>query len=248
MATDTPQNCLTSGCLVVTRAGKIAQGFFDFFATANTWTAANVFGATTSISAFSVTGSPLKLNGVAYAFPALQGAASTYLQNNGAGALAWAPLSGFLAGTSTTAVNIVSSAASTTLMSASVPASSLAGGIVKATVDIASLSIVNGSSVQLCLAYGSSAYCTTVANSSGSNVQSGPGSLIATLYGSASSGSQTASMLLNVPESAVTTQLSSGALSADSTAAQTISVTAKFAASSASNVLNVTDANVTVAK
>lgn len=88
--TTTPGILCTTGiwnCIPVASVlGKISQLWIDF-STNNTWTGSNTFSATTSIAASNVNSNALKLNGVAYAFPAAN--ATGTLLNDGQGNLTW---------------------------------------------------------------------------------------------------------------------------------------------------------------
>ena len=102
-ATDTPQNCSTVGCIVVSQiGGKIRQSFLNL-TEAFTWsglhtfssgylsTASSTMSATTTIAASSVTNNALVLNTLAYRFPGTRAASSTVLAEDGSGGLSFVP-------------------------------------------------------------------------------------------------------------------------------------------------------------
>ena len=87
-ATSTYGNGSTSGlkAVITQNDGRIDSAFLRKSDT-NTWTANQIFNATTTIAASSTTTAPLVLNGVPYSFPSTQGASSTVLTNDGTGRL-----------------------------------------------------------------------------------------------------------------------------------------------------------------
>lgn len=109
-------------CVITGAAGKIAQGFLNLrenfsFGSSTTMT------ATTTIAASSTQGNPLILNNIAYAFPGTQGASSTALQTNGAGALSWIPIVRAISASTTNATS--NATASTTMATVLIPANTI---------------------------------------------------------------------------------------------------------------------------
>lgn len=108
-ATSTYNSATAPLKVVVTQNnGKIDPNFLDksanYIWTGNNYsTASTTFLATTTIVASSATNKALVLNTVPYAFPSSQGAASTYLGNDGSGNLTWNSLSTFIWSTTTPA-------------------------------------------------------------------------------------------------------------------------------------------------
>lgn len=115
----------TSTCQVVgsynivasTTTGKLDKGCFDqtisySFSGNNSFSASTTLTATTSISAGSVSSNPLKLNGIAYAFPSSQPSFPAVLRTDGAGNLSW-KASGPYAYATTTSVSTTGFATST---------------------------------------------------------------------------------------------------------------------------------------
>src|SRR3990167_945578 len=91
VATDTPQNCTTVGCVVVSQiGGKIRQTFLDL-TEAFTWTGAHTFNSATTTMGFglSISTGSTTINGVYNTWPNTQGASSTVLVNNGSGKMLW---------------------------------------------------------------------------------------------------------------------------------------------------------------
>lgn len=89
--------------------GKLAQGFIDL-SQAFTFTGAVTFNsATTTLNATTTiaasASNKLRLNGVAYVFPTVQGSASTTLINDGSGNLTWAAPPSGVDGSTSVSVN-----------------------------------------------------------------------------------------------------------------------------------------------
>jgi hypothetical protein len=130
VATDTPQNCVTTGCVVVSKiGGKIRQTFLDL-TEAFTWTGHHIFAslfATNASSTNATTTTALGWGSNAYLLPAAAAASSSVLSVGGTSPyqLSWVPKS---AGTYSTIMTsaLASNAAgfaSTTLMT--IPAGAL---------------------------------------------------------------------------------------------------------------------------
>lgn len=254
-ATDTPQNCSTAAngsCAVMALLnGKISQLWLDLTQTFTFSGGATFTTATTTLSAntsIAATGAhPLALNGVFYNFPSVQGIANTFFRNDGAGNITSVNISGLLA-TSTTPTNIVSSAASTTVFSATVPANALNGGAVTATLHISSFALLNGDKLFICVLYGSSPNCLTVSNATGGGLSSTNGTFTLTLYGGPATSGQTAveTLITNTAGILTTAQQTtnvsnSGSISTDATSAQTLSIVARLSANSSSDIFDVSD-------
>lgn len=118
LATSTPGTNATNQ-IPVTVAGKLAQGFLDLtqaFTVTGAWvfntaaatfnagflsTASSTLTATTSIAASNVNSDALIIRGIPYAYPSVQGVASSFLKNDGSGNLSWATASHYNYATTT---------------------------------------------------------------------------------------------------------------------------------------------------
>lgn len=122
IATDTPTTLSATRVLMSDLTGHLKQAWLDLTA-AWTWSGLGTFSggltstATTTLAGSNVNSNAVKINTVAYQFPASQGAASTFIQNNGSGVLSWQPISRIIFATTTTAtiVNTGGTAITTTI-------------------------------------------------------------------------------------------------------------------------------------
>jgi hypothetical protein len=133
-ATDTPQNCtLASPCVPFTdTAGKIAAAFIKVAAT-YAWTALHTFSGgltstgTTTISASNLFTNPLVLNGLAYKWPSVRAASSTFPMQDASGNIVF--VTGIASSTQilyhNTAALVQLTAATSSLVSVTIPAGSL---------------------------------------------------------------------------------------------------------------------------
>lgn len=248
-ATDTPQNCSTpgnGGCVVMSLLnGKLAQAWYDL-TQAFTFSGGLTSSATTTLAGSNVFSNAVKLNGVPYAFPASQGATSTFLRNDGTGNLSSVLISGLIA-TSTAGTNIVSSAASTTIFSATVSPNALIGGAISITFHLTQFALLSSDKLFLCVLYGASPACFSLNNGTGGSLSVTAGSYTVTMYGGSASNAETVVQTLQTQAAGVaTTQagasvINSTAIATDSTASQTLTVVARLSANSASDIFNVQD-------
>jgi hypothetical protein len=94
MATSSPGSNAGLQAVISQNNGKLAQAWFDLTQTF-TWTGLHTFtggltsNGTTTISASNINTNPLKINTVAYKFPATLGASSTVLETDASGNLTW---------------------------------------------------------------------------------------------------------------------------------------------------------------
>ena len=248
-ATSTPSSSLTGLYVPVSQNnGKLHQLWLDL-TQAFTWTGAHIFNtststfnATTSIAA-STTTAPLLLNTLSYSFPSVRAASSTVLMESGTGVLTFMPISTKLGTSTTDNLNFgQSSTATSTLFTVTVPAGTLGTqNAINVRLYISNFVIVSGSSIRLALNYGgvSVAYASLSSTSDG-NIE--VGYIDATLFASGATNTQEGSLLFStriansLATAAQTSQIyGTGSGTIDSTVAQTLSVTASYGTSNASN-------------
>lgn len=207
-----------------------------------------VIPASTATSSYNAATAPLRavvtqnsglidprfvFNGVTLTFPATQGAASTTLTNNGSGALTWQAYSNLLNG-STTAMSLGAgtATASTTVYSASIPASALS--LRNATRITLPLDFAITASSQLVLeaAYGTASTTITYSNTS-SATATRKGMVTFLLKEGGTTASQAASLQLqsslnvNGFLATTTTAILNTTSAQDSTAAKNLLITVK---------------------
>ena len=215
-----------------------------------TWTTSSVdqalsynFTGTTfrikNLHASSTSANPLVLNTVSYNTPSGQGNVGTFLRNDGSGNLTWTGAATIVA-TSTTDVNGISSTATTTLATFSVPADSIgAGNILRTIINFLRISVTNGQQMNMCVWYGTitNSHCMTPATNNSASIITTSGTITVDLTGNGSTGSQTITLSifgLGSPNDDLTADLDTfihntdGVVTTDSTVAQTLQIDIRF--------------------
>ena len=228
---------------------KIKQAFLDL-TEAFTWTGAHTFNsATTTIARLSLTSATTSISGIDFVFPNSQGTASSTLTNDGSGKLTWERKSGAIY-SSIADVNVVSSTASSTLATFTVPANTLGtNGVLKTIVNINSLRLTNAQTVVFSAKYGTNAVGTRFGNGGGAPSGAGYGNILIEIIANGATNSQEMRIYVlqvdgsgNVVTAPIT--FANGATATatqDSTSAQTFLFEVKFSNSSTDDKINVDD-------
>ena len=123
------------------------------------WSGSHTFNATTTIAASSTSANALVLDGLAYKFPSVRGASSTVLKEDGTGDLKWYPVQSQVLYKSTGS-STVSSAATTTVATVTVPANVMgANGTLRFTTIVGGST---GNEKRFEVTYGNGSASTTV--------------------------------------------------------------------------------------
>lgn len=189
------------------------------------------FSGTTTIAASNVNSKALNLNGVNYAFPATQGASSTMLTNNGSGSLSWTNAYSQGINPSFTALSGQTLAASTTLISFSVPAGSL--GTANTLKIRLYMSSHNQSLMRLAFSYGGAT--TTIAIPAFASAADTAQYFDYVVQGSGATNSQ---RVVTFFEGSTTAQVAGDTYAIDSTAAQQLLIVASSTGNAGNGSIN----------
>lgn len=203
--------------------------------------------------------SSTNFNGVAYNWPSADGTANQVIQTNGAGQLSWTDSGRTMLYATTTDITISNTAASTTLLSFTVPANTLGtGNVIRGRINfvggVYGFSMVAGHTATVKVIYGGTEI-GVASISPASGFENGPfGEYAAidftiTAKGTTNSQEGYVTMTAERNDTNVTLRGSAvGSAAVDSTAAQTLSVVFKYSTAHVNNSSNMTNAYVEILK
>ncbi len=239
-----------SGLLMLSTNKGMATSTLVSFATST-----NTLNVTGNLAVTATT----TLNGVSYAWPSADGTSGQVVQTNGAGRLSWTDSGRTLLYATTTDVTISNTAATTTLLTFTVPSNTLStGNVIKGHLNISGgtygFSVLNANSITVKVLYGSTEIAVATVTPS-SNFENGTvGNYAAVDFVVAAKGttsSQEGYITLTAERTDTQYMLRStavGSASEDSTANKTLSVVAKYSAASVNNSMNMANAYVEILK
>lgn len=243
IATDTPNtNTRGTRVLMSTIGGFLNQAWLDL--TAN-WT------FTGAVNIAATTAKNFTLNSVAYVFPTTQATASTSaLVNDASGNLSWVPISRLIA-TTTAITTLTGSAATSTVLSITIPGNTLGKtGILRFRFPGSYGLGTNSDASFFAIGYGNSTTTFPIINSSGAGVNGQIGTTEIDIYANGSTNSETISIVSQYTTSGVVgtsksiSLSSTGTYAVDSTQAQPLMITWLGSTSSANFSWNVLTAEI----
>ncbi|HEC65859.1 MAG TPA: hypothetical protein ENI23_11215 [bacterium] len=209
------------------------------------WTDTHNWSAATYMTALNAS-STVIFNGLSLAWPSSDGtASSTALLTDGSGGLSFNIISQALEAT-TTQAQIISSTSSTTLFTTSVPANALGtDNVIHVQLTIGEFFVTNGNTFFFSLNYGSQDVSGQMTNSTGTTHHPEFGIIDLYLTGADSTGAQGATISISALQGGLLASgetasfAKSGALTVDSTSAQTLNFVGKMSNSGAADRIDI---------
>lgn len=162
LATSTCQSAANSVLVASSTSGKLDGRCLDV-SNANTWTGAQSFSATTTLTGSNVNANPVKINGLAYAFGPNRAASSTVLSEDGSGNLTFEAPNATLVSSKPGVYQTTTAGASTTLQTVSLPANTLAANSGTLRIEAKFLNVSKSGNCFVDEQLGTGAASTTVA-------------------------------------------------------------------------------------
>lgn len=203
--------------------------------------------------------SSTNFNGVAYNWPGADGSSAQVLQTDGAGQLSWVDSGRTLLYATTTDVTVSNTAATTTLISFTVPGNTLStGNVIRGRLNLNGgtygFSLVGGVTMTVKVLYGGSEVAVAHLTPSGNfeNLTVGNyGAIEFNIVGKGTTGTQEGYVDISAARYDTPTVLHSagvGSAAVDSTADKTLSVVVKYSSAGVNNSINLTNAYVEIAR
>lgn len=239
-----------SGLVMLSTAGGLATSTTLSFATTT-----NTLNVTGELLVTATT----TLNGVGYSWPDADGSSAQVLQTDGAGQLSWVDSGRTLLYATTTDVTVSNTAATTTLISFTVPGNTLStGNVIRGRLNLNGgtygFSLYGGVTMTVKVLYGGSEVAVAHLTPSGNfeNLTVGNyGAIEFNIVGRGTTGTQEGYVDISAARYDTPTVLHSagvGSAAIDSTADKTLSVVVKYSSAGVNNSINLTNAYVEIAR